>query len=356
MPENELELPKHLLIMRLSAIGDVAMTVPVVLALRQQYPDLKITIVSRPFFKAFFSSIPDINFYAADIENSKNGVFGLYKIYKELAKTDIDAFADLHNVLRSKVISSFFKWNGVPVASLHKDRAARKKLTDLQPKKISPMMTLIDRHAQACEKLGLPIDLSKVVLLKKRSLSNTVQKFAGDKNTKWLGIAPFATYETKMYPLNLMLEVIKLQVQEDCKIFLFGGGKDEENELESLASISDKCINVAGKLTFDQELELISHLDLMLSMDSGNGHMAAMFGIPVMTMWGNTHPFAGFVPFRQGIENSLVPDLQKYPFIPTSVYGNKNVDGYVDCMKSIKPEDVFLKIKSLLTSSKTKIN
>ena len=95
----------------------------------------------------------------------------------------------------------------------------------------------------------------------------------------------------------------------------------------------------------------MSNLDLMLSMDSGNGHMAAMFGVPVITMWGNTHPFAGFVPFRQPIENSLLPDTETYPFLPTSVYGNKIVPDYTDCMKTIQPETVANKIKRILGNS-----
>ena len=91
----------------------------------------------------------------------------------------------------------------------------------------------------------------------------------------------------------------------------------------------------------------------MLSMDSGNGHMAAMYKVPVITMWGNTHPFTGFVPFRQPIENSLLPDTEKYPFLPTSVYGNKIVPGYSDCMKTIQPKAVVEKIKHLLSHSIT---
>lgn len=353
MLENELKHPKHLLIMRLSAIGDVAMTVPVVLALRQQYPKLKITIVSRPLFKSFFTSIPNIHFYAADVEDSQTGLQGLYKLYKDLSILGIDAFADLHNVLRSKVIATFFKLNKVPVVSLNKDRKERKKLTALEPKVLSPMKSMIDRHAEVCKKLHLPIALSEVELFDKQTMSIDIQRLTGEKNSKWIGIAPFATYETKMYPLNLMKEVIQLLLQEEVKVFLFGGGKKEVEQLKSMASVSNNCINIAGTLTFQQELDLISNLDLMLSMDSGNGHMAAIYGVPVITMWGNTHPFAGFVPFRQPIENSLLPDIEKYPFLPTSVYGNKIVPGYLDCMKTIHPEVVVKKIKHLLSHSKT---
>ncbi len=350
MLENELKRPKHLLIMRLSAIGDVAMTVPIVLALQQQYPNLKITVVSRPLFKSFFSRLPGVQFYAADVENSQTGLVGLYKLYKDLSVLGIDAFADLHNVLRSKVIATFFKWNNVAVVSLNKDRSERKKLTALRPKRLSPMTSMIDRHAEVCKKLQLPISLSEVNLLDRQAMSIEIERITGEKNSKWLGIAPFATYETKMYPLNLMKEVIQLLLQEEYKIFLFGGGKKEVVQLKSMASVSNSCINVAGTLAFQQELELISNLDLMLSMDSGNGHMAAMFGVPVVTMWGNTHPYAGFVPFRQPIENSLLPDQEKYPFLPTSVYGNKIVPGYSDCMTTIQPEVVVHKIKQVLAN------
>ena len=273
MLENELNRPKHLLIMRLSAIGDVAMTVPVVLALRQQYPELKITIVSRPLFKSFFTYLPNIDFYAADVENSQTGLQGLYKLYKDLSVLGIDAFADLHNVLRSKVIAAFFKWNKIPVNSLNKDRKKRKQLTALKLKSLSPMESIIDRHTEVCEKLHLPIALSEVKLIERQPISIEIKEITDEKNSKWIGIAPFATYETKMYPLSLMNEVIQLMLQEEVKIFLFGGGKKEIEQLNSMASVSNNCVNIAGTLSFQQELDLISNLDLMLSMDSGNGHM-----------------------------------------------------------------------------------
>jgi ADP-heptose:LPS heptosyltransferase len=96
------------------------------------------------------------------------------------------------------------------------------------------------------------------------------------------------------------------------------------------------------------ELEVISNLDMMLSMDSGNGHLAALYGVPVVTLWGNTHPYAGFRPFRQPEENSITPDLTKYPFIPTSIYGKKVIDGYEDCMASISPDEVLSNLKRLM--------
>ena len=350
MLENNLTPPKHILIFRLSALGDVAMIVPVVLALRQQYPNLKISILSREFFRPFFKEIPKINFYAIDPEYLNSGITGLYKLFRKLSKNDIDVVADLHDVLRTKVLKYLFKISGIRAVSIDKGRAERKKLVAHDQKKLQPIKSIVDRHADVCKSLGLPIDLSKVQLLKQKKISKEVSEITGEKKSRWIGIAPFATYQTKVYPLEKMKQVLKDLENEEYKIFLFGGGKNETESLEKIASSSKSCLNMAGKLSFRHELELISNLDLMVSMDSGNGHMAAMFEVPVITLWGNTHPYAGFVPFRQPLENSLTADLNQYPFIPTSIYGNKIIPGYEDCMKSIETDEIVNKIHQVLNA------
>ena len=86
----------------------------------------------------------------------------------------------------------------------------------------------------------------------------------------------------------------------------------------------------------------------MLSMDSGNAHIAAMLGVKVITLWGATHPFAGFKPFNQPDDFCITSDREQFPFLPTSVYGNKKVEGYENAMRSILPETVVSKINSVL--------
>jgi ADP-heptose:LPS heptosyltransferase len=125
---------------------------------------------------------------------------------------------------------------------------------------------------------------------------------------------------------------------------LFGGGKKEIELLDNLANKFPTAINIAGKLKLNQELALISNLDVMVSMDSGNAHFAAMLGINTITIWGITHPFAGFAPFNQPFENSILPDLNKYPNIPCSIYGNKVCKGYEDVMRSISPKTIIKKV------------
>ena len=340
---------KHIAVMRLSAMGDVAMTVPVLRAFVKQYPDIKITVISRPFFKPFFDGISNVDFFAFDEKEKHKGFFGLVQLYKDIKKFRIDSFADLHNVLRSKIVSFFFALSGKKRATVDKGRKSKKELTRTENKIFKQLPTMFERHAKVFEKLGFPIDLSNPEFPQKAKLSEDVLEIIGDQNQKLIGIAPFAQYDSKVYPLDLMTDVItKLAENPLNKILLFGGGKKEIEILDSLSRPFENVINIAGKIKFQQELKLISNLDIMLSMDSGNSHIAAMLGVKVITLWGATHPYAGFLPFNQSLENALTADRNLYPKLPTSVYGNKMVDGYEDAMRTIAPIEIVKKIEELL--------
>jgi len=323
--------------MRLSAMGDVAMTVPVLRAFVNQYPDVKLTVISRPFFKPFFQEIPNLSFFAFDEKERHKGTVGLFRLFEDVKKLDIDAFADLHNVLRSKVVRTLFALSGKKTAYTDKGREGKKTLTRAENKIFQPLPTVFERHTKVFEELGFPIDLSNPIFPKKANLDKETVNLIGTDNKKLIGIAPFAQYDSKVYPLDLMQEVIRqLADNPNYKVLLFGGGKKEMEILDSLSDSKDNVINMAGKIKFQQELQLISTLDVMLSMDSGNAHIAAMLGVKVITLWGATHPYAGFVPFNQSLSNSLVSDREKYPMLPTSVYGNKKVEGYEDAMRTIE--------------------
>lgn len=329
-------------------MGDVAMTVPVLRAFVKQYPQVKITVISRPFFKPFFDDIPNVSFFAFDAKGKHKGFLGLLKLYKELKPLHVDAFADLHNVLRSKVIKRLFAFSGKPIAAVDKGRAEKKALLRPENKVFRQLPTMFERHAQVFGALGFPIDLSDPVFPPTKTLDENTSKIAGSKTQNWIGIAPFAQYDSKVYPQDLMQKVIDGLSKPDVKIFLFGGGKREIETLEMFANDKQNIIVVAGKLNFHEELQLISNLDVMLSMDSGNAHIAAMLGVKTVTLWGATHPFAGFAPFHQPTANALVSDREKFPKLPTSIYGNKEVEGYQDAMRTILPETVIAKINEVL--------
>ena len=144
---------KRLLVFRFSAMGDVAMTIPVLYSLIKEYPDLQITIVSRPAFRPFFEQLPEnISFVAADLYGKHKGIKGLYRLYRELNQTKYDAVADLHNVLRTFFLRWCFKVSGVSVKHLDKDRKAKKALIRQKNKIRQPLQTTFERYTKVFNK------------------------------------------------------------------------------------------------------------------------------------------------------------------------------------------------------------
>ncbi len=326
---------KHILVIRLSAMGDVAMTVPVLKAFTTQYPEVKLTVLTREFFTPFFRDLENVSVFPADLKGTHKGVLGLYRLSKELKKLNIDAIADLHNVLRTNILKCFFL--GKPFVQIDKGRAEKKGL--VSGKTFQQLKTTHERYADVFRKLGFPLDLANPKFPNRVVLNSKSQDIVGTDINKWIGMAPFAAHESKMYPLDLMEQVIET-LSKTHKILLFGGGKKEVDILDAYQNKYENVINLAGKLTLDEELDVISNLDVMLSMDSGNAHMAAMLGVKVITIWGVTHPYAGFAPFNQPEDFALLSDREQFPLIPTSIYGNKFPEGYQDAARSIAPERV----------------
>lgn len=343
-----MKLPGHLLIIRLSALGDVAMCVPVIKVLADTYPGLKISLISRPQFKPLFDDIPNLNFIAAEVYGKHKGL-GLLRLAKDTRSMGIDAVADLHNVIRSKIISQYFKLLGIKVATINKGRSEKKALTRKKNKCFKQLRSTHQRYADVFSELGFSIEIDHFNKSPRRTLGKKLQNLIGTSTQKWIGIAPFAAFKSKMYPLDNMEKVIaKLDEGKQFRILLFGGGPQEIKALKTIENKFTSAVNIAGEISLKEELDLICNLDLMVSMDSANGHIAALFGIRVITLWGVTHPFAGFKPFGQPMENQLLANLKEFPFIPTSVYGNKYPEGYEKAIGSISPKTVINKIMDLV--------
>lgn len=326
-------------------MGDAAMTVPVLKSLISQYPETKITVLSRPFFEPIFSDLPNVNFIAVDLKNKHKGLSGIFSLFFELRKNKFDAVADLHGVLRSHLLRNLFRLSGKQVAQINKGRAEKKALTRTENKVFKQLKNTPERYADVFRELGFDLVLEP---LSTKKLKN---------QPKRIGIAPFAQHVAKQYPVEMMEKVVEM-LSANYEVFLFGGGEKEKTVLEVWADKEPHPLpfprregsvtSTVGKQSFAEELTLISTLDLMISMDSGNGHLAANFGVPVLTIWGLTHPFAGFAPFGSSERNLLIPDLQKYPNIPTSVYGNNMPEGYETAMESITPKIVVEKVEELM--------
>ena len=428
-------------------MGDVAMTVPVVKSLAQQYPDLRITVLSKPFARTLFDGLaPNVSFMGADIKGEYHGIKGLNALYRRLTAKNFTAIADLHSILRSSYLRMRFNFDRYRVAHIDKHRAMRRALTATNNKQLVQLPTPFEGYADVLAQLGYPVNINftsifppeggdlkliapfingkskgeeekklserekaireetacegaeakilseekegkreeakvlsegaegtrekekvlseekegkreeakilsegaegkreKEKVLSEKEEEEVKAESLKPQGEKWIGIAPFAAHKGKIYPLEKMERVIELLLEREpnCRIFLFGGGAEERELLTQWESRHDRCTcALLGSLY--NELVLMSHLDTMVSMDSANMHLASLTGTRVVSVWGATHPFAGFMGWNQSPADAVQTTL---PCRPCSIFGNKPcLHGDYPCLNSITPEEIVERV------------
>lgn len=333
---------------RFSAIGDVAMCVPALYSLCRNYPDRRVLMVTRPRLTQIFINPPaNLTVLGADVKGEYSGPLGLRRLARRMRdEYGVTTFIDLHNVLRSRILGLWLRAMGVRVSTLVKDRAGRRALTRRSGKTMLPLMSSLARYRQAMAEGGFPVKIDFEGLFEAGGGKAPHEAYAAlsgprPEGERWIGIAPFAAHPGKIYPEELMARVVELLASRPAvKIFLFGGGAHEEQVLGAWqARWPGKVVSLAGKKAgFAAELALMSQLDVMLTMDSANMHLAALTGTRVLSVWGATHAYCGFGGWRQSADDRIEVSL---PCRPCSVFGNKPCHrGDMMCMRSIDPQMV----------------
>lgn len=333
--ENKRTLTHYMkiLLMRFSALGDVAMVAPVLRQMAEKYPDAEITMLSQPFCQPIFEGIaPNVRFIGADIKREYKGIPGLYRLFKELHVLHFDFVFDLHDVLRTKFLRKVFRMHGYKVYKIDKHRKLRKTITAAEPKKVLRQLpTSFQNYADCLTSGGFAIDASA-----QPGVDRT-------KPISRIGIAPFAAHQGKIFPTEKMEEVIRLLPEKE--IILFGGGGIEkeimqrwENTYPNVERAATVLQREGREVCLREELSLMRTLDVMVSMDSANMHLASLVGLRVISIWGATHPFAGFLGWGQSMDDCIQLPL---PCRPCSIYGNKPCRfGDMRCMTGITAKDV----------------
>ncbi len=340
---------KHVIVLRFSAMGDVLMTIPVIDSFARQHPDVRVTVVSRAWAQPLFTLLPsNVGFITADLGGEHAGYRGLNLLARRIFALQPTHVADLHDVLRTKWLRMRLHIAGHHVAHIRKDRRSRKAFLQAEEKK--PQTSIFEKYTDVFHRLGFTdwtLDFHSLYPAGGADLSTAIPNLDLSKRPEpyWVAIAPFSAHEGKTYPMSKMEEVIRqLDARGDVRMFLFGAGKAEKAQLNEWAAKYSHTECMAGHLqNIGEELALISHCRVMLSMDSGNMHLASLAAVPVVSIWGATHPMAGFLGYNQQMEDVLQrADLSCRP---CSIYGNKPCHyGDYRCLTSISPETVVKKV------------
>ncbi|MEG1573621.1 MAG: glycosyltransferase family 9 protein [Bacteroidales bacterium] len=345
-------LCKNILVTRLSALGDVVMTIPVIYPICRDYPECRFTLLTSPMAEKLFIDKPgNLCIITIDTKNKYKGIKGIFKVFNEIKGRKFDAVADLHNVLRSKILRMLFILSGTKVARMHKGRREKKRLTDKDKKGFKQLKSSFARYSDVFERLGFKYSGNFTPLAENNALSlpKLLVKEKGD-DMLWIGIAPVSKHRGKNYPLERMEKVVNILSETGrYRIFLFGS-PDDNNIFDKWCTENKNVVSlVTMRLGFANEISFMKKLDLLVSMDSANMHLAALMGTRVLSIWGETHPYAGFLGWGLTEDSVLQRDL---PCRPCSVFGNKPCRfGTYACL-DISTEKVIEKIEEIIKNKR----
>ena len=338
MPRKN-RLPRHLLVIRTSAMGDVAMLPHALRAFREVYPDVKITVATKALFHPFFEGL-DVEFLDIDTKGAHHGIRGALRFAREAADRGVDAVADTHNVLRSKIIRMALWLRGLPAAAIRKGRMAKRRRLNGGVKSAAPLKHTVVRYCDVLRRLGF--DFPDPVPARKKSRPNPM----GEKQGIWVGFAPFSAQKGKTYPEALSEEAIRLLSERFDRVFIHGGGGAEADFAHRMEGCLANVTALNGKVRLGDEMNLISNLDCVVTMDSLVMHMASLVATPIVSVWGATHPALGFLGYGFGPEGVLQLDMDCRP---CSVYGKKPCKwGDYRCITGVTPQMILDRVEKIV--------
>lgn len=338
-----------LLVYRFSAMGDVVLSLPVLKGVLEANDDVEIYLLTQPGFFPVFDNIDRLHLISADLRDKHKGFWGLFRLFGKMrAEVKPDLVLDLHGVIRSYFLDAMFLVTGFRVVLFNKGTLQKKWL--IRSKTMKQLPNTVDRYANAFRKAGFDLTLPDSPLLVASGLP--VGFYSVFNKPLVIGIAPFAKHKQKVWGIEKIEELIGgINGLFDSTILLFGGGKTEIDTLNTLSGKFSNCIVAADHFKFADEIRIMPHLSVMLSMDSANMHLASMAGVPTVSIWGATHPALGFAPYKQPTENMIQYTGDKLTCRPCSVYGNKKCiySDSVRCMEYIPVNVVLERIQQIVS-------
>jgi len=279
--------PRSILAYRFSSLGDVALTVPVLKTLEATDPDLKIYFATQPAFKGLFSTLKNVEVIDADIYGSHKGLMGIKKLQKECSQKPFDIAIDLHNTLRSKLLSTLLKLKKKKVVTYDKMRDKRKEF--IKSKQLtSPLPHVTSLYMEAFRSVSNSEQICDGPWIKPALELEMIDriKLAGllPKTGKWICVAPFSKHGSKQWVkmLPLLKDLARL---EDIKLFCMAFGEWETMIAKEWKKDIPGLYIISEGFTLEEQLSTIASMDAMVSMDSANMHLAALVGTPVVSIW-----------------------------------------------------------------------
>lgn len=346
---------KKTLIVRYLRLGDAILVLPLIYDLALKYPNDTFVVLFNSKLDVLFGLMSsNVKFIGMVYKRPKAFLRALrHKVDKHILLLRL-AFMNFDNIVFLQaesfevLASRLFRKFGVNVIKSQKPDFDSKKRLSL---KCNDGITIVDLHKEKLAQLGYTGLVPRFDSSKLRDQNNSAlyQKLAIDKNKKLLAIAPFSFQEDKAYPLDKMEEVILyFSGKEDYfQILILGGGDHEKKIADCWTDKYPSVINLVNRVSFREEVFIISQCKLVLTMDSANLHLASLLNIPVVSIWGATTPKCGYYPEKEDLDRAIVKGLNCQP---CSLWGGSSCPSNAikySCL-DISPEVVIKKIEEVL--------
>ena len=336
---------EHILVIRLGSQSSATMCVHALRGLVRDFPNLRITVLTHSHYKPLFRGVEGLEFLFDD-EARYVGFVGRLRLWREVQRLRVDAIADLSVTALSRLMCfSFTPWRR-KVGRLDDVRLEGKALTRKYRKVMVQLTPMANRSRDLFGALGLPFCMPAPVRRRRSAaLPPVVEILAGEKSGNWVGIAPLSNHNGTCYPIPHAAELVRLLASRYERVFVFGKGEYQRQFSEGMQELYSNVISVAGRVSLSEEMDILSVLDAVVSVDGEVLRLCSLVGVPVVSLWGATHPFLESSGYGQNPRNAIQKDM---PCRPCSTSGRRRcLFGNYECMHSITPEEVFRKVKSV---------
>ena len=339
---------KKILIIRLSSLGDILLSTPLIRLLRQKYPQVQLDFLVRKEYSELLRYHPGISRL---IEFDVRGKYAaLSDMRKKIRLTRYDVILDIHKNLRSRYLCL-----GLPLLSFFRTRVYRlrknqfirfllvKFKINLYRKLYGRVIPVWEKYLRTACSLGIVPDSGKLEIYLPEETAKAVQKFLSVlKGNNWnIVIAPGARHFSKCWPKEYFAELIQqFFAKAGWRTVLVGGAEDVPVIEKILRQLPEgMAVSAAGKLTLLETTALIKQSRLMISNDSGLMHLGAAMDVPLIAIFGSTVEELGFFP---NSPKAVVMENRGLYCRPCSHIGRSDCpEKHFRCMREITAENIL---------------
>ncbi|MBK9271354.1 MAG: glycosyltransferase family 9 protein [Saprospiraceae bacterium] len=342
-----------ILVIRFSAMGDVVLCHPVIRELMRTHPDISMDFLTKSGLEFAMEEIPRVRTIGIKFNKGYRGFLDLIKLVRALKLHNYEAVIDLHGSIRSRLICLLLSGINGSVFRIDKGKREKKSRLGNMIAQNSNLRHHVLRYRDVFAKAGFQLTNHIATYSNYRwpvnpeinqKLQTTIENQKWSEHKK-IGIAPFAKHVWKEWDKTEMLIDHLIKNNRGILIFLFGAGEAELSRMRSWQRKSPtQIILVSDYFNIKEQIHFFSKLDILLTMDSANMHLANLSEIPkIISIWGPTHPYLGFGPIDEERNVLIQESVESLSCRPCSVFGQKECHrGDHACMKRIELEELKL--------------